>query len=537
MKCPATQAEQPQNGRDKHGQQAKKFAQRSVNEHNTTVNYKSIITTIGLGAAFAAAGVLSSCNKDSDSTVYQDPVNLAVTEFSLIADSKNPGLDSVYFSIDLEHGVIFNADSLRKGTRINKVVPKITFSGEVSEAVFVMSGGTTREGEVDFRENPTDSIDFTGDVTLRVKAANGTIGTSYRVKVNVHTMDTDTLMWNDINYMGISTRLPDPKAMKTVRCGDKVVSLVSEKDGTYTRSVPTSLTDFTWEVTRVSLPFTPDVHTLSASGETLWVLDSEGRLWKGDAYMSSWSDTGEMWTAMIGTYNDTAVGLTARNGIEYFAQYPLSGLNVKEVPDDFPVEGFSNFVTLSNKWTSSPVAFFTGGVMADSGRSLSNATWAFDGAEWIRLSSGGIPALEGASIIPYYNFRPSAQGNSMIEYPVWMLIGGRLADGDFNRTVYISYDNGVNWARGATSLQLPKEIPSMIYCDNVVAEIEKSYDIAAGWQSVSRRPQRVSYKVDGTVITWGCPYIFLFGGYEADGRLNTNVWRGVLNRLTFAPII
>ena len=183
------------------------------------------------------------------------------------------------------------------------------------------------------------------------------------------------------------------------------------------------------------------------------------------------------------------------------------------------------------------MAFFTGGRIVDRDKPLSNATWAFDGSEWIKLSDGGIPALEGSSIIPYYNFRPSAQGNSMIEYPVWMLIGGRMADGSFNRTVYISYDNGVNWTRGTSSLQLPPEIPALVYCDNVVAEIEKSYDLSAGWQSLRRGPQRIRYEVDGSVITWGCPYIFLFGGYQPDGTLSTNVWRGVLNRLTFAPII
>ena len=96
-------------------------------------------------ALLIGTGAFSSCNKDSDSEVFQSPANLAVTAFNLKADTKNPGLDSAYFSIDLEHGVIFNADSLRKGTKIDKVVADITFSGTVSEAVIEMKGGTTRE--------------------------------------------------------------------------------------------------------------------------------------------------------------------------------------------------------------------------------------------------------------------------------------------------------------------------------------------------------------------------------------------------------
>ena len=84
------------------------------------------------------AGAFSSCNKDSDSESFVVAPNLAVTAFSLKADAKNPGLDSAYFSIDLEHGVIFNADSLRKGTKVDKVVATITFASEVSEAVIEM---------------------------------------------------------------------------------------------------------------------------------------------------------------------------------------------------------------------------------------------------------------------------------------------------------------------------------------------------------------------------------------------------------------
>ena len=487
-------------------------------------------------ATLVGSAMFSSCNKDSDSTVYNAPVNLAVTAFSLSEDSDNPGLDSVYFSIDLEHGVIFNADSLRKGTRIDKVVPKITFSSEISEAVIVMSGGTTREGEVDYRTNPTDSIDFTGNVTLRVKAADGLIGTTYRIKVNVHEMDPDTLMWDNIDYMGLSTRLPRPKEMKTIQTASKVVSLIKESDDSYSMSTPVSLQEYKWEVKALTLPFTPNVQSLTAAGDNVWILDDAGNLWKGDPTLATWSATAEKWTSMIGSYKETAIGLKeSASGAKKFTQYPMIDLNVKEIPADFPVRGYSNFVTLENKWTSSPVAFFTGGIRADG--SYSDGTWAFDGSEWITLSKGGVPALEGASIIAYYNYRPSASGDSMIEYPVWMLLGGRKADGTLNRIVYISYNNGVNWSPGVRSLQLPDAIPPMAYCDNVVVDFKKSANLSDGWKRLSTPPRRVNSWVNGDIISWECPYIFLFGGYSPEGKLYTTLWRGVLNRMTFTPVI
>ena len=144
-------------------------AQHVFNEHFETVNQSSILSTSGVAALILGATAMSSCNKETESEIYQDPVSLAVTAFNLKADIDNPGLDSAYFAIDLQHGVIFNADSLRKGTKIDKVVADITFASTVSEAVIEMSGGTTREGEIDYKSNPSDSIDFTGNVVLRVK--------------------------------------------------------------------------------------------------------------------------------------------------------------------------------------------------------------------------------------------------------------------------------------------------------------------------------------------------------------------------------
>lgn len=482
-----------------------------------------------------SAVALSSCNEESSSATYTSPINLAVTSFSLKADNENTGLDSVYFTIDLDNGIIFNADSLRKGTKVNKVVPLVSFSSEISEATFIMSGGTTREGEVNFKKNPTDSIDFTGNVTLRVKADNNKIETTYRVKVNVHKTDPDTLVWSDIEQKSVASRLENPQAMKTVLSGSSIISLIEENDGTYSKSIAQSIDGYNWNASEITFPFKPEVETLCSSDESLWILADDGSLWQGDIDLSNWTQTGEIWCSMIGTYNNTAIGLCKEGEAIKYAQYPLTELNIKQIPADFPIKGTSNFVTLSNLWTSSPVAFFTGGIDA-SGKYI-NDTWAFDGAEWIKLCEGGVPALEGASIIPYYNYRPSASGDSMIEYSVWMLIGGKEANGEFNRTVYISYDNGVNWSPGANSLQLPDAIPPMVYCDNIVADIQKDANLSDGWKTVAKSPKRIKYWTDGDIISWNCPYIFLVGGYSPEGKLYTNVWRGVLNRLTFTPII
>ena len=91
-----------------------------------------------LVALFLTA-MISSCNKDSDSFVAEgDFGNCSVTSFSLGKnDSVLKGLDSVYFSIDLVNAVIFNADSLPKGTRIDKMIVNIgTSSASACDLTF-----------------------------------------------------------------------------------------------------------------------------------------------------------------------------------------------------------------------------------------------------------------------------------------------------------------------------------------------------------------------------------------------------------------
>ena len=47
----------------------------------------------------------------------------------------------------------------------------------------------------------------------------------------------------------------------------------------------------------------------------------------------------------------------------------------------------------------------------------------------------------------------------------------------------------------------------------------------------------LSTRVSQDVSSWTSPYIYLFGGVNEDGNVCNEVWRGVLNRLTFKPII
>ena len=97
------------------------------------MNRKFLIYLI---AAFLVTSVAVSCNSDSDleSEPYIPSSNVAITSFSLVANSKIlANLDSVHFTIDLDRALIYNADSLPKGTDVSRMLIELESSGTTVE--------------------------------------------------------------------------------------------------------------------------------------------------------------------------------------------------------------------------------------------------------------------------------------------------------------------------------------------------------------------------------------------------------------------
>ena len=493
-------------------------------------------------ALIAGVAGVASCNseddkKESGTTVTTNINSVAITQFNLQADYEvMPGLDSVYFAIDLNQGIIFNADSLPVGTDITKLKTKVTFYNSPSEAKYTMENGSHRTGESDYRANPNDTIDFSGDVTLRVVSADGGTTMDYRIKVNVHKMNPDSLAWGDVDKGRLPARLGNPRRQKSVAYKGGAVSLVEESDGSFTIARADTISR-QWTRERASLTFTPRTETLTASADALYILSTDGQLFTS-ADALTWSDTGRKWVAISGGYDRFVLGVASDAAGTRHTFYPESDL-LSESPleSDFPIAATSAFTTFASKWSQLPTGILAGG--RDAEGNISGATWAFDGTTWARISETPLPAMEGATVFPYLAYNKVV--SSMREFAVWIAIGGRLADGTLNRTTYISYDNGINWREASQSLMLPAFIPAMWMADALIFDTELSASLS-GWarQPAPRRlpiGARVKYDTDGETITWECPYIYLFGGFDAEGTLVDAIWKGALNRLTFKPII
>ena len=484
---------------------------------------------------------LASCNTTKeDDPDYMVSSNVAVSNFYI---KKGTGglsnIDSVFFSIDLNRRLIFNADSLPKGTDVTRLIPVISLPGSASQVRIIMEGGTYRTGEVDYIENPTDSIDFTGRVTLSILAQDGVSACDYLVKVNVHQMEPDSLWWDRLAVTELPARLPNPIAQRTVDFDGHVTTFVAENDGTYTMSYTDEPSSAQWVNQKIDFGFVPDLRSVAATDDRLYVLSDEEMLYESVDGVT-WNATSQQWNGIIGGYQDRLLGLVKTADGVYHAEYPVSeGFVQEKVDEEFPIEGYSQFHIYSNKWMESPTGLLTGG-MTQSGR-LTGATWGYDGKMWAKLSTHEAPAVKGGTMIPYFVYRNNSALWLSTEYSIWMFVGGQLADGTFNRKMYMTYDNGVNWIVCGDLMQLPDYIPGMMNTDCAIVSVAMSGNFEPeGWTAKASKNlpgwYRVNYEVDGYDVAWECPYIYLFGGQDADGVTYNTVWKGVLNRLTFVPI-
>jgi len=283
-----------------------------------------------------------------------------------------------------------------------------------------------------------------------------------------------------------------------------------------------------WAVDTLSLPFTPQVASLAATDEAMWMLDTDGELYSSEDGLT-WSDCNVQWHSIVGGYEDRVLGIKSDGTAYYHDEYPArDGMVPTVIETGFPIEGSSQLVAADNAWTVSNQSIMVGGV--DSNGNLVNEVWGYDGARWGQITDDHgdtLPALKGAALVPYYTYKHLSGTLRYSKQVTWFVIGGTLADGSLNNVVYISRNQGIGWAAADSVWQMPAHIPAMTGAQAYVNS-ETLYASNSG----SGAPRRVA-----TLVTsWECPYLYLFGGYDREGALLRNVWRGVYLRLSYYPL-
>lgn len=495
------------------------------------------------------AGV-ASCNSGTSSTVISSEASseVAVTAFSLKANENIlSSLDSVYFSIDLNNARIFNADSLPKGTNISRMLVNIT-TGYVSKAELRFKNINLRDTVIDYdSDNTTDSIDFAaGPVTLHLVALDGTTTRDYSIEINVHTIVSDTLMWQPEARRNLPSTLSAPEAQKTVKSGETYVCMTTESGNV---SIATAQDPAgQWDSQSVTLSFNPDVDELAATDEALFILSDNGDLYQSTDLGETWTDCSTSWYHITGAYGSTLLGIeydgTKYNNVTYPATISTP------VSDRFPVKGNSELVIYTSEWSDNPVALMIGGRSA-AGSKLYD-TWAYDGSQWANLTRTHPIAADGMTLLPYYLVKTSDTNWRVTKQSILMAIGGQMSNGKNNEIVYVSKDLGFNWAEADSLMQLPEFLTPVNMAQVFVHDVKFTDSDASTqsraidcWTALPRKqvprwwvdPMAVvNSRAVAPITSWEVPFIYMFGGYDNEGKLVDSIWRSTITTLAFKPL-
>ena len=160
-------------------------------------------------------------------------------------------------------------------------------------------------------------------------------------------------------------------------------------------------------------------------------------------------------------------------------------------------------------------------------KGFSNSCWSYDGKNWAKLTRSTVMLpVESPVVIPYFSTRTGADWVST-RYSTLVAFGGTNSLGGISRDVYISYDFGVQWIKAGELMQLPEYVPATSGASAFVVDQELP---AKG------RGLFAPSRIVKPITDWECPYIYVYGGYDASGKLSDNLWRAVINRFTFKPI-
>ena len=400
---------------------------------------------------------LVACEKpETSETSSENRVNT----FTFYEDTLNPGLTLATYKIEHraypDTGLIYSKDSLRFGTRLDSVVPYITYKATPGSATFYLPNDT-------IASTGADTLDFTQKpIYLHVLASDMDSSRWYRIDINVHQINPDLYIWKKVTD-NIFTQ--NSYKTKAFFINDQFVLFINNGLST---QIFVSSNGENWSTTPiqpVGLPNHCYVKDIVQQEDTLFYIDNYQIFRSTD--LTTWTATNYTNAQfkpinMLLTYNkkvwcliqDSTSQKLALATIQNDSIVPctnIDGLQDGYLPSKFPTSDFAASTIASS--SERPRAMIVGGRNMD-GEPV-NSRW---NLEYITnedsyrikdfsISQPSFHTLTGASIVQY---------NGQL-----MMFGGIDNDLDWNSDILYSDDEGMHWyVPDTASNQLPKEYQS-----------------------------------------------------------------------------
>lgn len=488
---------------------------------------------------------------DYSSEPYVESTNVAVTSFSISANTDVlASLDSVYFTIDLMSAKIYNADSMPIGTDVSKLVLNIGLPTVTSAYLYISKSENSNDTIIDYATYYTDTIDCSGDLQLLVTSEDGLNSRVYDIMVNVHQQEPDSLFWSIEAKSDLPSTLI-PEEQRTVKFQESAYCLIKNVAGAYTVGVSSHPSVVAWEVSDVNFSFTPNIKTFTAADNAMYILSESGELYYSTDAIT-WNTTSQVWYNILGGYGDELLGVIKVDNEYYHVGYPTGGVSTV-ILDDFPIDGASQMVIYETEWSVTAQGMIAGGV--DKYGELIGDVWGYDGSRWAMLTLSSFTPLKDVTLFSYYTYNTNNGNWDLSKHITWFILGGRDESNSVTKDVYISQDLGLIWEKADTLVQLPDYIPAFDNAQALVYTVEYSAPSARssssssglldGWELTPSFELPKYYEIvlpetyssRAATQTWECPYIYLFGGEDNYGSLYDTIWKGLIYRLEYQPLL
>ena len=383
-----------------------------------------------------------------------------VHKFTFYEDTLNPGLTQATYKIKHrtlpDTGLIYCEDSLKFGTRLDSVVPYITYKATPGSATFYLSNDT-------IISTGYDTLDLTQKpVYLQVLASDMTSERWYRIEVHAHQINPDLYVWTQLKDSIFAKQMCETKAFYI---HGQFVLFVNNGLST---QIYTSHNASDWTLSNQTLNGLPtpcNVRDIVQQGDALYYI-AKGLLYTStnlyDWTITDYSASTFEPINMLLAYNNHAWCIIQERSTERLQlatiqhdqivpMINIDGLIDDYLPNEFPISDFA--ATAFESSSERPRAMIVGG--RDINGNPVNSRWNF---EYLRtnkkyrlkdfsISQPTFHTLTGASIIQY---------NEQL-----MMFGGIDNDLEWNSNILYSDDEGMNWYVPDTACnQLPMEYES-----------------------------------------------------------------------------
>lgn len=230
--------------------------------------------------------LLTSCLSDSDDVSMESNTcyisNVSFNSFRRLTTAKaSDGVtDSTFyttytasnwvFTIDHKTMFIENRDSLPYNTDLSRVVMNMSYTAGL--AYYRASDAWDDDPWIPYQSS--DSIDIRKPLHIRLLATDKT-ERRYTLKINVHTMEGDTLRWGAVEG---DEAISGVHPMKALAWNNKINVLVNDGNAVLMMAHPLSnLGEWTRQVT--DLPVTADPTSLTKGPENLFISSTDGELY------------------------------------------------------------------------------------------------------------------------------------------------------------------------------------------------------------------------------------------------------------------